>query len=66
MNSPARNYSDSRTATGPLVFVSGQLPLDEQGQLAGETMTETLVAVQALVDPRFLPEIDAAAVAAPQ
>jgi 2-iminobutanoate/2-iminopropanoate deaminase len=120
MTSPARNYSDSRTATGPLVFVSGQLPLDDQGQLAGETMTEqahavfdnietvlrrdgltlsdvvkvsqyltdigrlgelravlaarlpqpppasTLVAVQALVDPRFLLEIDAVAVAAPR
>ena len=117
MTSPARNYSDSRTATGPLVFVSGQVPLNEQGQLAGATMTEqanavldnieavlgregltladvvkvthyltdisllgelravlgarlpqprpaaTLVAVQALIDPQFLVEIEAIATA---
>jgi 2-iminobutanoate/2-iminopropanoate deaminase len=118
MTSAARNYSDSRTAAGPLVFVSGQVPLDARGQLAGESMTEqahavldnieavlrrdglaladvvklthyltdiaglgelravladrlpqprpaaTLVAVQALVDPRFLVEIDAVATTA--
>jgi 2-iminobutanoate/2-iminopropanoate deaminase len=119
MTSGARNYSDSRTATGPLVFVSGQVPVDAQGQLAGDSMTEqanavldniesvlardgltlsdvvkvthyltdikqlgelravlaarlpqprpaaTLVAVQALVDPRFLVEIDAVATTSP-
>jgi 2-iminobutanoate/2-iminopropanoate deaminase len=119
MTSAARNYSDSRTATGRLLFVSGQVPVDAQGELAGESMTEqanavldnieavlrrdgltlsdvvklthyltdigglgelravlaarlpqprpaaTLVAVHALIDPRFLVEIDAVATAAP-
>ncbi|MEP7019978.1 MAG: RidA family protein [Pseudonocardiales bacterium] len=40
MTSAARNYSNSRTATGSLVFVSGQIPLDAHGSLAGQTMAE--------------------------
>jgi 2-iminobutanoate/2-iminopropanoate deaminase len=111
------NYSDSRVASGSFVFVSGQLPVDADGTLAGETMAAqanaaldnieavlarhsltlgdvvkvtyyltdigqlealravladrlpqprpaaTLVGVQALIDPRYLVEIDAVAVA---
>lgn len=41
VTSNPRTYSDTRTATGPLLFISGQVPVADDGTVPGDIAAQT-------------------------